>query len=166
MNVETIETFQGFLDRAARAGQPSTPADDDCADLLKVWDMGRDCDRYNRSNFAVVKRMLESAGVTVEIVRYSHWVCGWIDHLLCEDTNESRELILKIRECHEDYPILDDDHHSQLEYDEIIEFWETCTVEDRAEYLREANINPYWAKDDTLPDDPDGRLWDSLLECA
>ncbi len=76
----------------------------------------------------------------VFIARASHWAVGWVEQLHIRDDApaEVLEIAVGLLEQLEDYPILDDDHHSQLEWDEIneaLEAWGYSDVQGDLEAL-------------------------------
>jgi hypothetical protein len=81
----------------------------------------RDMTSIDASNFEVIKDTLarmDPDNLSHRYSRASHWAVGWYEHLLVDTTNHKVMAFLK--ECIdnlEDYPILSEDHHSQLEYD-------------------------------------------------
>jgi hypothetical protein len=78
----------------------------------------RDSDSLDRSNFQVLAKMLGD-GVQVAIERASHWAVGWVEYLIVHPCN--RQALRKAIFAHSalcDYPILDESHFSDLEYNE------------------------------------------------
>lgn len=123
----------------------------------------RDSDSVTRSNFEVGLRELGGESETVIVVRERHWAVGWVEWIGIHKSDE-----LKIIEADEmlcaisDYPVLSDDHHSELEWNEISDYWERMRVRDRIEYCRNAGISIFAARRDYLPEDPTGYLFESL----
>jgi len=86
----------------------------------------RDSDALDRSNFDVMLTHLggESDGVAVE--EASHWLCGWLRYLIVAPDN--RAGLRAAIEAHcavSDYPVLNDEHFSNLEGEEFWEFAES-----------------------------------------
>lgn len=91
---------------------------------------------------------------------------GWIEYLLVRPDapeatlKEAGEIICSLAS----YPILNDDHHSQLEWDSICKTWEQSSVADRVHYLQKADMCIFAARRDTPPDGDDtGALREALL---
>lgn len=82
----------------------------------------RDSESLDRSNFQVLTALLGGESDTVRIERANHWACGWVEYLIVapSDRKALREAIYAHCSAY-DYPILDEMHWSQLEYDEAYE---------------------------------------------
>jgi hypothetical protein len=79
----------------------------------------RDSDSLTRSNFLVMLKTLggESDGVAVE--RANHWAVGWVEYLIVSPGNRQRLRAAILAHCAvSDYPVLDESHWSELEYNE------------------------------------------------
>lgn len=155
-------------------------------DTYTVYAVHRDSDSITRSNWRV---LLRTCGFSAErkadgeirtnapnaeddgtlsdpivVTRARHWAVGWIDTLRvrfdADPTLIARldRLIGKL----EDYPILDEDDHSELEWSEACAYWEQMSVRDRVEYLQDARLSIFAARRAELPDDPHGRLFERL----
>ena len=101
----------------------------------------RDSDCLSRSNFESFKARMDFLfpGV-VEIIRENHWLCGWVEWLgLPPDApQEARQEAAAILSALEDYPVVNDEHFSEVESEEAREIWASCyTWRERAEYARE-----------------------------
>ena len=123
----------------------------------------RDSDALTRSNFEVGLRELGGESETVFIVRERHWAVGWVEWIGIHQSDETAvqaadEMLCAI----ESYPVLSDDHHSDLEYSEACEYWERMRVSDRLEYCQRAGISIFAARRDYLPPDDTGTLLDLL----
>ena len=82
----------------------------------------RDSDTVERSNFRVTLDRLTHGnddGETVRVVRERHFLVGWVEWIAIDpkDTFAMTEAEMIATEL-EDYPILDDDDHSELEWEE------------------------------------------------
>lgn len=123
----------------------------------------RDSDSVQRSNFIVGLEALGGESETVIVVRERHWAVGWIEWIGIHESDEAR--IIKADEmlcALSDYPVLSDDHLSELEWNEVSDYWERMRVRDRIEYCRDAGISIFAARRDYLPEDPTGYLFESL----
>lgn len=82
----------------------------------------RDADTVTRSNWRVICRELEALDPEYEAhgdMRASHWACGWYEHLLVDWRRV--DLVRALDEALaslEEYPLLSDDDHSELECEE------------------------------------------------
>jgi hypothetical protein len=101
----------------------------------------RDSDTLTRSNFQVAWERLKplSQDGDVLIVRESHWAVGWVEWIAIEQDNEAAvaeadRIAGKLQE----YPVLDEDHWSNLEHEEANQVWESCyKPSDRIDYIRQ-----------------------------
>lgn len=139
----------------------------------------RDADALTRSNFACIARDLsavafddgrnESAIAKRPDVYHFRAGCslvGWIEYLLARpDRGDSL-----LEECEEtlsalaDYPVYDESHCSELEWNEAAEFWESLSVRDRAELIRDSKCGAslFAARRADLPSDDSGALFERL----
>ena len=104
----------------------------------------RDSDTIEESNFQVALAELEKLSTdhegepTVFSVRESHWAVGWVEWIAIHNSNtaaiaKAKELCAK----REDYPVLDEDAHSQLEFETAQDIWENCyNTTERIAYIR------------------------------
>lgn len=140
-----------------------------------VFGVHRDSDTIARSNFAVILRELGIANpadapnydadepAPVIVTRASHWAVGWIDTIrVHQDAGEVVRTADALRVKLEDYPILDEDHYSVLEWEETAEYWANCSVRERVDYLQRAGQCIFAARRAELPQDDNGRLFELL----
>ncbi len=101
----------------------------------------RDSDSLGRSNFTCA---LEAIGGEseheggVQVVRESHWACGWIEWIAVPaGPSIALAKALEIVEGLESYPVVNEDHWSEVEMEEANEVWKNCyDVSERIEYIR------------------------------
>lgn len=84
----------------------------------------RGSDTVSRSNFICALAKLGGESDTVKVVREGHWACGWIEWIAIHESdtkalNEARAMIEALKR----YPVLNEGHWSELDYNES----ETCT---------------------------------------
>lgn len=93
----------------------------------------RDSGLIDQSNAAMLEKHLESMPELEEdwsIQSASHWACGWVDHLsfrLLDSEGKVTKIYHVLREWFdalEDYPLADDDDHSQREREATLEYIE------------------------------------------
>lgn len=125
----------------------------------------RDSDALTRSNFEVfLKALRELPEIYVDdsendkdwvetnsvfVVRESHWACGWIEWVAIHPSNEAALKLADEMMCSlEDYPALSDDHWSELESEEINDYWERESLHDRIQICREAGESIFAARRD------------------
>lgn len=80
----------------------------------------RDSDPLARSNFEVISsEMRERFGDAMTVVSFGHWGVGWVEEIAFD---ASREDIVDYVESWEvalsDYPVADDEHFSELEWND------------------------------------------------
>lgn len=97
----------------------------------------RDSGPLERSNFASALRILGGESDDVIVHRYGHWGCGWWEALAVKQGTHAHETATEIDNALADYPVVDDEHHSQLEQEEADLIWRTCyDAKDRIAYIR------------------------------
>lgn len=124
-------------------------------DYYVVIGQHRDSDRVARSNFIVAKQRLEAIAakypdykltsedvdndVEMLINPYeSHWAVGhveWIgihQNAPSELLDAAEDMLASIA----DYPLLDDSHHSELEWTEATEYWERASISERLDWIQ------------------------------
>lgn len=85
----------------------------------------RDSGPLDRSNFRSFLAGLGGEGEFVEVHRFGHWGPGWFEIILVDPAAEEiLDKALDMARGLEDYPVLDEEDHSALEYDEFIESWD------------------------------------------
>jgi len=131
----------------------------------------RDSGTIDRSNFRVCLRQLGGESDTVQVHRFGHWGPGWYEIIVIDPADETAvAAAVGIETRLADYPILDEDDHSELEHQETTDYWAQCSVADRVRYISRANDNVpddwripvFAARRNEIPEDPAGRLWERL----
>ncbi len=145
---------------------------------ILVASQHRDSDALTRSNYRVAMRRLRKVAGLEEYIdpdvpdapvydwRASHRAVGWVEYLMVRpDAPEAvRAEAQAIADELADYPVLDEDDWSELEYTDAAEYWEACSVRHRAEMIRESGSTAslFAARRAELPADADGYLYDYL----
>lgn len=99
----------------------------------------RDSDALERSNFDSALKALGGESETVIVVREGHFLCGWVEWIAVYRYNnhEACEILGEILAGLEDYPIVDEDHLSEVEWEEASEVWQNCYSDsERLDYIR------------------------------
>jgi hypothetical protein len=105
--------------------------------ILLVLTQNRDSDCLARSNFECALRELGGESNTVKIYRFGHWGCGWWEALCILEGSEEEQIATEIECALSDYPVLDDEHYSNLETEEANQVWGSCyTIRERVNYIR------------------------------
>ncbi len=99
----------------------------------------RGSDTLTRSNFISGLKAIGGENETVIVVRESHWAVGWVEWIaIHKDNAEALRKADEIGEKLKDYPVVDEDHFSQLEDEEAQDFWKRCfTDKERLAWMKE-----------------------------
>ena len=133
-------------------------------ETFEVYGIHRDSDSVSRSNWAVLERDYGDAP-GVFITRASHWAVGWVDTLRVDPKEASPDTLKALDDALarlEDYPVLDEDHLSALEWDEACAYWESMSTSERVYACQRARVSIFAARSATLPPDDSGYLLDYL----
>lgn len=108
-------------------------------DYFSAGGQHRDSDCLTRSNFACTLKALGGESETVIVVRESHWAVGWVEWLaIHKDDEKALREADAIHVDLEDYPVVDEDHWSELEQEEANGVWLGCyNPLERIKYIRE-----------------------------
>ena len=123
----------------------------------------RDSDTLTRSNFICGLNAIGGKSDTVHVVHERHWAVGWIEWIaIHQDDAVALEKADSIAAALTNYPVVSDDHWSELEYTEAADYWARMHVRDRVEYCARADISIFAARRDYLPPNDTGRLLELL----
>lgn len=134
----------------------------------------RDSDRVTRSNYRTILAELVSLDElhnvedepSVYDFRAGHWACGWIEYIIVR--NDAPQIILEAAGeficAIADYPVYDDSDYSALEHEEVVEYWRSMNIRDRAAFIRDTKcgVSMFAARRDELPADDSGVLFEHL----
>lgn len=116
-------------------------------DYFGCFGRSRDSDALEESNFEVALRELGGETETVMIIREGHWAVGWVEWIaIHESDTRALEKANELRRRVESYPVLDEEHFSDLETARVVDYWDRCSVKEREGMLKE------WASDVPLSD--------------
>lgn len=98
----------------------------------------RDSDCLEESNFHSMLRRLGGESDTVQVVRESHWAVGWVEWIAIHESDEvSLRAADAARGALNDYPILNENDHSERETEHCEQVWRDCyRWRGRLKYLR------------------------------
>jgi len=117
-----------------------------------VYAMNRDSDSLTRSNFDCIARDLRKeaekhgAPDCIEEHEFGHWACGWVKQLILA-SNAPEALFRAAEAIHadlEDYPVYNEDHWSELEYNEAADFWDSFRPRDKVQEAAHAREQIHW----------------------
>ena len=109
------------------------------ADWHIVCTRTRDSSELAESNFEVAHARIKAIDAEhVDIHRFGHWACGWIEYLCVKAGTAAYAEGERIAEAIEQYPVLDECDFSEREQASADRVWRDCySVRERAEYIRE-----------------------------
>ena len=114
----------------------------------------RDSRLVDKSNFQSALKMLNGESDTVKVVRFSHWLCGWIEMILIHESDvKSVDKGNEIEKALENYPILDEDDFFARESEKETEMF------DQIKYDAEHGLYAYW---DLTKDYTDEDIWERV----
>ena len=123
----------------------------------------RDSDSLTRSNFTCALEEIGGESETVAVLREDHWACGWVEWIaIHESDTKALEIAEKILCDLEDYPVINEDHWSELEWNEAQEYWESLPISERVDLCRDANVSIFAARHDWIPQDDSGYIFERL----
>lgn len=107
-------------------------------DLLVLMTRNRDSDTLTESNWLCSLRELGGEGDNVEIHRFGHWACGWWEALCVRKGSFQEKIAQEIADSLTDYPVLNEEHFSEMAMDEANRTWKDCYDDaERISYLRQ-----------------------------
>lgn len=146
--------------------RPQHYAGPDYFDYYPFLGQSRDSDALERSNFARGLELIGGESDTVLVIRDSHWAVGWVETIYIHKSDEQAlRKADEIKAQLADYPVVDESHYSDLEWSEVVEYWERSSVRDRLEaiHLSRASVSIFAARRADFPQgDDNGALYDYL----
>lgn len=80
------------------------------------------------SNWQVCQDMMDKDNIEYEIHNFGHWACGWFEILIVHP--DSQDFVEEIEGLLSEYPILNDEHHSNMELEKDDQAWESYGYRD------------------------------------
>ena len=123
----------------------------------------RESAALTRSNFECGLTRLGGESDTVRVVREKHWAVGWVEWVAVHESDAARlgaadEMLADL----DAYPVLDEDHFSDLEWSEAEQAWRSLTLAERVDLCREAGVSIFAARRDYTPADDSGYIHETL----
>ena len=160
----------------------------DPIDDVVIAGQSRDSDALERSNYETIFKFLQDTedqlakeypeefdqayekndhDLLIYDFRASHWAVGWVETILMSrHAPDCLQMhVVSVLDALADYPVFDEEHYSELEWNEVQEFWERdLTIAERVELIREHGGNIFAARHDYLNEsaDPTGSFFDYL----
>lgn len=110
---------------------------EDKQNWLVVIGRNRDSDCRDRSNFRSILKDLGGESESVEVHRFGHWACGWMELIIVKPDTEAATKAEQWEKFLLTIPIADENDLSELEMEEANRLWFYCyNVQERIEYIR------------------------------
>ena len=88
-------------------------------------------------------------GGSWEIHRFGHWGPGWFEIVLLRPGSKAADYGQEVEASLEDYPILDEEDHSEREFEAISEAWTQMDMQWRIESLVKAGASIFAARNES-----------------
>lgn len=111
----------------------------------------RDSDALDRSNFRVALERLGGESETVQVHRFGSWAVGWHEMLLITadgPVTEAEKIAAELA----DYPVLDEEDYSELEWSEMTAYWAGESIAERVRLCSKYGLSIFSARHDYIPD--------------
>ena len=126
---------------------PDSYAGAEWPDWYVVIGQHRDSDALTRSNFICMLKALGGESETVKIIRESHWAVGWVEWIgVHKDDHKALEIADDITHRLEGYPVVDEDHWSELEWNEAHDYLESMTLAERVRWCQDYGCSVFSAR--------------------
>ena len=120
----------------------------------------RDSNTLTRSNFMVALQRLGGESETVKIIREGHWAVGWVEWIAIHESDEKALRVAdEMQKDLQDYPVLSEDHWTELEWNEMQEAWQNMSISERLEMIKLSNVegvSRFAARHPWIPDNSGG----------
>lgn len=126
----------------------------------------RDSGILTRCNFNCAIEILGTEeNEFIQVHRFNHWANGWFEIILISpDDIKTLEIAEEIISSLSNYPILDEMKYSQMENDEINDYWEHMSISERLDYIHEVDAFFLDARFDYIKDNRVYQLISDRLE--
>lgn len=105
----------------------------------------RDSDALERSNFVCMLKELGGESETVFVIRESHWAVGWVEWIAIHESDDKALAIAdQIKGKLDDYPVIDEEHMSELEWTEAADYWDSMSPRSKVEYAMGERARMHW----------------------
>jgi len=109
----------------------------------------RDADALTRSNYATLENRLRAVDGNEDTWHEessSHWGVGWTANVAVKPGTNAETVLRAAVVQLETYPVLDEEHFSDLEFGEASEYWDSLSIQSRADYLTENDESIFAAR--------------------
>ena len=147
---EIIKAPSAFDSSANYMGENKFPG------LVGWLTQNRDSEALERSNFESALEELGGESETVEVHRFGHWACGWWEIIAFKLNTPAHEIALKIQEGLDNYPVVNEEHFSEKEWNEESDYWAGLSIEEKVSLCQGAGISIFKARHEYLPETNSG----------
>jgi hypothetical protein len=128
--------------------------------LVLPVSQNRDSGIFQRCNFKVALDMLGGESDNVQVHRFGHWGPGWFEIILVNPADpKSLKIAEGIESKFENYPLLNEDVFSEMEFQEINDYWAGLRTADRVDYCKREGLSIFSANPNhPIPE----RIWEHL----
>jgi hypothetical protein len=135
----------------------------------------RDSDALERSNFECMLKAIGGESDTVQVVRESHWAVGWVEWIaIHQDDSKALEIADDIKAKLADYPAINEDHWSELEWNESADYWDSLSPREKVRMAMDVRSRYHWLSSEPvwqygrygfcdIPDTTIGRALEEML---
>jgi hypothetical protein len=124
----------------------------------------RDSDLLTESNFECGLAAIGGESDTVKVVRESHWAVGWVEWIAIHESDiKALECASDIMDSLSDYPVVNEDHWTELEWNAAQDMWAQLSLSERVDLCRDAGLSIYAARGDNIPQGDNGYIHESCL---
>ena len=116
----------------------------------------RDSEALELSNFEVCLSQLGGESETVEVHRFGHWGPGWFEIIIVKPNTPQSKIAEDIESALSDYPVLDDEHFSELEYNQNTDYWASSPLQWKIDACKKAGLSILQARFDHMPETSNG----------
>lgn len=125
----------------------------DYPEWLIAIDVGthRDADTLTRSNYIILENRLRDIDGDEETWHEessSHWAVGWTANVAVKPGSKAETVLREAVAQLETYPLLNEEHFSELEFTEAAEYWDGLSLYRRVDCLAENGESIFAARAD------------------
>jgi hypothetical protein len=94
---------------------------------------------------------------------FGHWGPGWYEIIILRPASKCWETAVEIEGALADYPILDDEDFSELEWEEAQTAWGYTDLRERIKLCAEEGLSIFTARHDSIPQGDSGRIYEQMI---
>ena len=128
----------------------------DFGDFYGLLTQNRDSNVVTRSNFISALELLGGESENVEVHRFGHWACGWWESIAVKKGTKEFKEAEKIENDLMDYPVVNEEHLSELEMKEAFDYWENASISEKVYMCQNHRVSIFKARHNEMPETPSG----------